>query len=134
MKLEFSNYIKYIVLCIISTFILSGCGPQYATINKISAPTSENQAKCARNCDRVDNICQRICHQNEARCFDLQRHSIRGGYNHNPYDYFNADYFYNCDFVLESCMRDCAENKLLCYSNCGLTISSHKICIENCDK
>lgn len=132
--LRLLKFFKRSLFCATTLILASGCGPQYANVHKISNPTSKNQALCAKDCDRVGNICAKMCHQNEARCFDLQRHSVRGGYNHNPYDYFNSNHFYNCDFVLETCMRDCSENKLLCYSNCGLTISSNKICVENCDE
>lgn len=130
----FKKCITFIGTFSIMIFMISGCSPQYATVSKVSKPQSQNQGECARNCDRVSNICTNMCKKNEARCFDLQKYSTRGGYHYNPNDYFNSSHFYNCDFVLDSCIRDCNENNLLCYSNCGLTISAETICIENCDE
>ena len=103
--------------------LLGACEPTRETVHKISHPQNESEAKCAVNCDRTAKLCVSMCEQNERRCFDLQRYSVRGGYNYNPNDYFNSNHFYNCDFVLDMCKSDCAENNLLCYKECGLMIS-----------
>lgn len=111
---------------------LGSCGPQYKQISRVATPSNEVQAGCAGNCDQLGVMCAKMCRDNQARCFDLQKFSTRGGYNYNRNDLFNSNYFYNCDFVLEGCMRDCAKNKLLCFEKCGLKITQQEICIENC--
>ena len=116
------NIIVLYVICI----LLAGCESSRKVRYRISAPQNSMQSACASNCDRIGSICSDVCTQNQKRCFDLQRYSVRGGYNYDPNDYFNSNHLYNCDFVLEICESDCAQNNLLCYSECRLRINKNE--------
>jgi hypothetical protein len=149
---------RMMMFCILlSTLVLTGCGPQYKTFSHYQTPSTEEGKNCAFQCESERNSCQsqcnntyQVCRQNakiegksdflnakeswlmeQEHCLHMDKKQARkAGCNNNNKPYKSE--FVNTSGCSKNC--GCGTGFDRCFQLCGGQISHETRCVSGCDK
>jgi hypothetical protein len=130
-----------ILLSLLSTLLLAGCGPMYETNYSYVTPHSQRARDCiASNCVRNKMLCQRNCAANNRSCEwqatqnaqeEFHEYAVQQRENRQPITKSVSDFMddWNCN---NSC--NCQTVYRQCYGTCGGTVIANTQCVAFCPK
>ncbi|MDF1795543.1 MAG: hypothetical protein P1U63_03290 [Coxiellaceae bacterium] len=133
---------KKLSVCLIAAAAagLTGCGPIYKTSYTYQPPKSNKARRCVVACQRNRLLCEQNAQENYQRCEDRASSAAEEAYHeyavnqrrtHQPVDRSVSDF--TQDWSCSSGNR-CAAMYRQCYSTCGGTVITHRVCTAFCDK
>ncbi len=128
------------IILLMTTLMLSGCGPIYKRHYEYVPPPSEQGKACITQCVQNQSRCEQMCQRKNDRCHrEAQREAI---YQFDAYvrerqargekvekNVRDFEYTGSCN---DSC--NCQPAFQTCYSACGGQVIERKTCVAFCDK
>jgi uncharacterized protein YceK len=130
-----------IVLALLASLLLAGCGPMYETTYSYQKPHTQRARDCiAHNCQYNKMMCEKNCSANNRSCEwqahqnaqeEFRQYAIQQRENHQPINKSVSDFMddFNCN---NSC--NCQGIYRRCYSTCGGTVIANTQCVAFCPK
>lgn len=133
------RHFKFIILSIVSIFLLAACGPVYETDYTYVNPKSFSGKKCVRQCLTQRTGCRQSCQRQYNSCqaqaatmseldYRISQVIAKDKKHSNPQPY-RRSYDSHCT---NNC--GCTETYNTCFSTCGGQIIPHTRCVAFCDK
>lgn len=123
---------KYFLLAL--PVLLSACGPVYETSYSFIPPTKESGQTCVFQCEMTRNQCFQLEEMKEQNC-EMQSKYEYDRCQRDLEARGKKEKWYDCSY--DSCSADterCESLYRSCYSACGGTVQTHRVCTMFCDK
>jgi hypothetical protein len=132
----------WVRLALACAFFLSACGPIYETVYDYAPPASPEGRICAAQCTPTSSLCRENCDLREQRCVsearergarDYERYVRQRQRNDEPIKKSVSDFTYDggC-YTSSSCRSDCTISYNQCFTVCGGTVTSRRVCSAFC--
>ncbi len=123
-----------------STALLSACGPIYNTTYTYRPPRNQHARRCIVACQRNKLMCQRNADKSYQHCEDRAGRDAKRAYHdykvkqrrqHKPIKLGPEDFRqdWSCSHY-----NNCDAGYRQCYTTCGGTVITHKVCVAFCGK
>ncbi|MEI8393756.1 MAG: hypothetical protein WCF85_03400 [Rhodospirillaceae bacterium] len=121
----------------------AGCGPIYDTVYSYAPPRSAEGRMCTNQCQQISQMCEQNCSLKDDNCRAQAHQDAERQYHdyvherkkkNKKIDKSVSDFEYTGHCPSSSnCESKCNGNYRTCYSNCGGTVTSQRVCTMFCD-
>ncbi len=122
---------------------LIGCSPVYKTTETLAPPANSAGLRCVAQCQEIKSTCNRSGHDRHKSCMAEQRISAEKSFyeyralkmmaiqevDKTVDDYINPNH---CS-ADASYRRICNGGFKNCFTMCGGSVTTQKVCVRNCD-